>query len=63
MGSDYALNPPPPPPIWEQVKALHDRNEEQRAIICVLKAERDRLRRDLEQADRANAEMLRREQA
>lgn len=28
MGSDMHMNPPPPPPIWEQVKALVDRNKE-----------------------------------
>lgn len=33
MGSDYHLNPPPPPPIWKQVKALQDRYVEQSATI------------------------------
>jgi len=24
MGSDYHLNPPPPPPLWKQVKRLQE---------------------------------------
>lgn len=57
MGSDLYLNPPPLPPIWEQVKALHDRNAEMTKTIGELKGRIHALEGEKEALERAVARL------
>lgn len=59
MGTDYALDPPPPPPIWEQVKAMVERNKEMADTIHKLTSERNALKDSLAANDKIIATQAR----
>lgn len=57
MGSDYHLNPPPPPPLWKQVQNLMEQSKDKSETITEQREEIKRLKEYIETQDRTIARL------